>query len=158
MCRAGDAGWQAWSPFIFALHSAVVTDSRTLHLRLTRLIVGMIVVLGVLFGPVEQLLPDAHDGDAAATQQGHVTNDGDGTRSAAGGAAPRALPADHQGSPAQAPVHTSHVDHCAHSHALTLGTAVRVEAESVSAPDPYDTASARLESISLAPQQRPPIA
>jgi hypothetical protein len=115
-------------------------------------------MVGVLFTPIELLLPDAHDGDAPATV-GTV----DWTANAP--LANRVLLAAADGAgqgdqqlPLQLPVHTTHVDHCAHAHLLTLVVAPRLTAAPIPSPEPFELGRSRPASITLAPHLRPPIA
>ncbi|NUR33898.1 MAG: hypothetical protein HOQ30_07805 [Gemmatimonadaceae bacterium] len=117
----------------------------------------MLVVLGVLLAPMEQLLPDAHDADAPVTEQARM--DHGGSRGVGGALADVSnLPGDHQELPPQSPIHATHVDHCAHGHLLTLAGAAGTGTDRTAPPDAYDLSSQRLASISLPPHKRPPIA
>ena len=118
----------------------------------------MLVVLGVLLAPMEQLLPDAHDADAPATEQARLDHS---APQDAGGAATvdvRNVAGDHQELPPQSPIHATHVDHCAHGHMLTLARVAAPAADRTTSPDAYDLSSQTLASISLPPHKRPPIA
>ena len=116
----------------------------------------MFVVLGVLLAPMEHLLPDAHDGDAAITEQARLDRTTAGSSDAV--ADVHAMPGDHDGIPQQLPIHATHVDHCAHGHVLTLASVASAAADRVTPPDAYDLSSQRLASVSLPPHKRPPIA
>lgn len=117
----------------------------------------MLVVLGVLLAPMEQLLPDAHDADAPVTEQARM--DHGGSQGVGGAAADVSnLPGDHQELPPQSPIHATHVDHCAHGHVLTLAGVAGATAGCTTPADGYDLSDQRLASISLPPHKRPPIA
>lgn len=116
----------------------------------------MLVVLGVLLAPMEQLLPDAHDADAPVTEQ--ARDHGGAQRVGVAPGDVSNLPGDHQELPPQSPIHATHVDHCAHGHMLTLARVTAPAADRTTPPDPYDLSSQTLASISLPPHKRPPIA
>ena len=118
---------------------------RSSVLRAIGRVAALLALLSVLT-PLEPLLPDAHDRDAVV-----ATLDG----------GEASVPSGHhrQTAPVQTPEHRTHVDHCTHAHLLALSV-------SGQQPRPYDppvrqaidTSSPRLESVSAAPHQRPPIA
>ena len=115
-------------------------------------------MIGVLFTPVELLLPDAHDGDASATIE---TAGWTGKAPVANGVLLASADGNEQSDrqlPHEAPIHATHVDHCAHAHLLTLVASPRLNADPVVSPEPFELGSRRPASITLAPHQRPPIA
>ncbi|HWE42471.1 MAG TPA: hypothetical protein VG432_08195 [Gemmatimonadaceae bacterium] len=126
--------------------------------RFGRAFVALAVMVGVLFTPVERLLPDVHDGDACATIETASWSGEVPVVSAAQLASADGSGQGDQRLPLEAPIHTSHVDHCAHAHLLTLAASPRLDAEPVSSPGPFELGSRRPASITLAPHQRPPIA
>jgi hypothetical protein len=142
---------------LFAPRGNVVTHPQTVRFRLVRAFAAMIVVLGVLLAPMEQMLPVAHVADAPVAEQARIDHSGS---QVVGGAIADVnnLPGDHQELPPQSPIHATHVDHCAHGHLLTLAGVAGAGADRAAPPDAYDLSSQRLASISLPPHKRPPIA
>ena len=143
---------------IYAGAILLVIRSRIPARRFGRALAALIVMVGVLFAPIELLLPDAHDGDASAT-----VNDGSWTTHgpAAGIALSAPADGDSQGDqhhPLQPPVHATHVDHCAHAHLLTLVVSPRLTPAPPPSPDLFELGRSRPASITLAPHLRPPIA
>lgn len=95
--------------------------------------------------PIEPLLPDAHDDDAVAAALA------DGSLTTPGG--------HHESPSAPTPEHRTHVDHCSHGHLLTIGTSEHAPSRcELPAGEVFDTSSPRLQSVSIPPHQRPPIA
>ncbi|MEO7682750.1 MAG: hypothetical protein ABIU86_02335 [Gemmatimonadaceae bacterium] len=118
-------------------------DVKAFLTRNIRRLTAVLVVTSVLGGPVEFLIPDAHDGDAFAAEQtetGHPqSRDGDTDR-----------PAN--------PNHTVHVDHCAHGHLISnVESAPKlVRADIVAAA--FGRTTTRLTGVILPPLVPPPIA
>lgn len=129
-----------------------------------RRIVALAVALCVAAGPLEALIPDAHDGDAQSMVVTATVSDADAPVASAPATAPAAAGEMGTSTPASPEGHRStgthdvHVDHCSHSHLV----AVAYEA-SPPTPQPVDRERARsadqtLVSVARAPQLRPPIA
>lgn len=105
----------------------------------------LLAALGVLLAQVEVLLPEEHDGDAAAVQL-------------VAGAAIEHEPAPPAKAPVPQPEHTAHVDHCAHAHVFaTDATQERNDSPGIVSGVP-ETRIVRLTSVSSPPHLRPPIA
>ena len=117
---------------------------RSCPFRVFRRAVALVALLSMLT-PIEPLLPDAHDGIAVAP----ALVDGSLTP-----------PAGHHAFPsAPTPEHRTHVDHCSHGHLLTIESRERAPARcALPAGEGFDTSSPRLESVSVPPHERPPIA
>lgn len=118
----------------------------------------MLVVLGVLIGSAEQLLPDAHDAGATVVSQSEIDRGEPGDHGGAAAVQGSNTAGDRHELPPQLPVHATHVDHCAHSHLLTLADDANTTDGCAIPADAYDLSSQKLASISLPPHKRPPIA
>lgn len=135
-----------------------MTRPRVSQRRLIRAFGALAVMFGIVFAPIEHLLPDAHDGDATTTERSALASGVavmTGVESPAAASAPASDPT---GTPRHAPDGGAQVDHCAHAHLLALQSSARAFTECVPEPEPFDLSSLRLSSVSLAPHQRPPIA
>lgn len=110
-----------------------------------RRVAALFAAACISVGQAETVLPDAHDGDASASQMAPAA-DQDGPAKAPGGA-----PASHQ-------EHAVHVDHCAHAHVYSSTDSLGLEELfSARAAAPVTIAS-RLASVTISPHSRPPIA
>jgi hypothetical protein len=109
-------------------------------------------LLGAMGGTAEATLPDIHDVDAGlgarvASSIDHVVS-----------ASHEADSPSETSSPAQIPGHSTHVEHCGHSHVLVLATVSALSRKSTP-PTVALSASATIPaSVSQSPEQRPPIA
>lgn len=117
-----------------------MTKRRRKLLVLAKRISAIAVGVGLMFGRVEQFLPDAHDGDAATAV---ATSDASDHSSSA--------PIQHDG-------HAVHVDHCSHAHAFDTSTPAAADRGIELSRSLIDWAAVHLVSIDLPPHQRPPIA
>lgn len=114
--------------------------------------VALFTLLAALLMPFEMLLPDAHVGNAGASQLAIGLETGDGTAVMSGedGASKHA--------PVPATTHTSGIGHCAHGHLISVSLAERM-LEPQSGPGGVEDAfNGRLTSVSLPMPLRPPIA
>ena len=121
------------------------------------MIAALVVMVGALSAPIEHLLPDAHDADASGRSGTAIAGGGSGTGVTSLHHASEPA-GDQRDVPPQGPVHSTHVDHCAHAHVLALDAQARAYTAATPARDPFDLTSQRPVSISLAPDLRPPIA
>ncbi len=119
-----------------------------------RSVTAAVVTFGVLLGPFESLLPDVHD-DRGSVASEQTLSDPGSTASADVPAA-RYVPSPGN-STDRTGGHSFRVDHCNHSHYLSLGTRVAVTISGNRAL-PVETSSLELLSVSLSPHSRPPIA
>jgi len=130
----------------------MIRDVSRLMWAVRSLAVGA-VTLSVFLTPFESLLPDAHD-RAASTISGQALPDpGIAARDVSVERASRPM----DGSSIPPKGRPFRVDHCSHSHYLSLGTrasAVMVEAHAA----PLETSSPKLIGVLLSPRHRPPIA
>lgn len=110
--------------------------------RLLRQLLTVVIALALSASVLEAVVPDVHDGDAAATTT--ALHDG----SDSGGEQHR-LPHD-------AP-HGVHVEHCGHAHLASLATGPRLDIPRVTPSRAPVIHIARLESIAMPPAFRPPI-
>ena len=126
--------------------------------------VALGVALCVAAGPLEALIPDAHDGDSESTvtitaasdvRSAEVSPSEFVNRSAGQmGATTSSSPDGHRSTP----VHAVHVDHCSHNHLVAV-----VRPSPLATPVSPDRQRAQLAalalpSIALSPGLRPPIA
>ena len=129
-----------------------------------RRIVALAVALCVAVGPLEALIPDAHDGDAQPTflnvVEAHPLVSVPPTNASELPTAREmdsSVPAAPEGR-RSAPMHDVHVDHCSHSHLVAVAHASLPQS-----PRPVDrhhvqSAERWLASVTRAPNLRPPIA
>ena len=121
--------------------------------RAVRFLAVGAVTLSVFLTPFESLLPDAHD-RAASVVSGQAPPDrGIAARDVSVERASR--PMDGSSMPTKG--RPFRVDHCSHSHYLSLGTrasAAMVETHAAA----LETSSPKLIGVLLTPRHRPPIA
>ena len=129
-----------------------------------RRVVALAVALCVAVGPLEALIPDAHDGDAQAMLVSVVESEADlatlpspAPKPATAGELDTFAPSVPNGR-RSAPMHDVHVDHCSHSHLVAVA-----HASSPQSPRPVDRDHVQsterwLASVTRAPHLRPPIA
>ena len=107
---------------------------------------SFLALLGLMSASLEVLVPDVHDGDVpieVATTNNPAPSDDAPART------PPGIPS---------PTHAAHIDHCAHSHLLDAGMKVCYAQVESPPPMPAMPTLLRPASISLSPDQRPPIA
>jgi len=106
------------------------------------------VILSVFVAPFESLLPDVHDGVASVASAQVATAARDLPAETA------SRPLDSSSNPTKG--HPFRVDHCTHSHYLSLGTRVTATMREHHTPA-LGTSSPELISVLLSPRHRPPI-
>jgi len=120
--------------------------------RVVRFLAAGAVIFSVLLARFESLLPDVHDRTSIASAQA-VSDPGIAARQASAERASRPLGT----SPNRTNGHPCRVDHCTHSHYLTL--AIRLAATIGENHTPtLGTSSPELVSVLSSPHHRPPIA
>ena len=107
---------------------------------------SFLAMLGVLSASVEIAVPEVHEGDVATETAAWIQT------SQPSDDAPPHAPAGDSGLN-----HTAHLDHCAHSHLLDAGRKVCYTAVASNPRIPFLLHAVRPASISLTPDQRPPI-
>jgi hypothetical protein len=111
------------------------------------------VILSVFLAPFESLLPDAHDRGASVASAQAVPGPGIAARDVAFAKASQPL----DGSSFPTKGHPFRVDHCNHSHYLSVGTratGTMVESHTFTP----GSSSPKLVGVLLSPRHRPPIA
>ena len=108
---------------------------------------SLLALLGLMSASLEMLVPDVHDGDVPVELT--TSTDNPSHSDDASDRAPADLPS---------PSHAAHIDHCAHSHLLDAGMKACYAPVESHGPIPAMPISLRPSSISLSPDQRPPIA
>jgi hypothetical protein len=129
-------------------------------IRLHRLVASLVVAFAFLVSSVEVLLPEIHDGDAAAMAASATASCiPDHDVSATVVSHVEGFGAQHHSDAPSVPLshHGPHVDHCGHSH---LVTAVTSCANALGAAHPATpvTTMLTLTSVDFPPHKRPPIA
>lgn len=112
---------------------------------------AVVLLLGLVVGRLEAMFPDVHDGDADVSTQlvvgdlaaGLLSTDGNGS-----------LPQPHQ----DVPNHSTHMEHCGHSHILVLGLAPRFALPPAAPSSVLDAPTSSPAAVFLPPHERPPIA
>ena len=122
---------------------------RLLSLTAIRQAVACVALLGVCVTPIESLIPDVHDGDAKVVAEG-----AEGTTDLSSSHSPK--PGD-ESSPS-GEHHPFHMDHCSHAHSFGPGSACSTDFRNGMESGPIDLLRTAPASVSLQPQQRPPIA
>ena len=130
------------------------TRGRRLAARAVRGMVVGLAIIGVFLAPFESLLPDLHD-IGSLTKSVQTAPDRDIRAADLAGPIDEHPIHTHRD---QTSGHTFHVDHCSHSHCLSLGVSrITVSVGDVSRPA-VATNSPELLGVTLSPPHRPPIA
>ena len=108
---------------------------------------SFLALLGLMSASLEMLVPDVHDGDVPTEVA--TASDTPAPSDDAPARTPPGIPS---------PTHAAHIDHCAHSHLLDAGTKVCYAQVESHPPMPAMPTVLRPASVSLSPDQRPPIA
>ena len=111
------------------------------------------VTLGVFLTPFESLLPDAHDRSASVVSSQALPDPGIVSGDVSVERASR--PMDRSSIPTKG--RPFRVDHCSHSHYLSLGARASVAMIETHAAA-LETSSPKLIGVLLSPRHRPPIA
>ena len=118
--------------------------------RYLRRTIGAILLLGMSGARLEAMFPDVHDDGSRVSSSSVRTAIDD-----AGDCDTGCSPAD--SSPTTPPCHSTHVEHCGHSHLLALAFAAHPAPPEASHGLALTQLPPTLESITAPPRQRPPI-